>query len=231
MKKLLFVILCLFGTFPFNSAWSGTDTKIMVLGDSLSAGYGLPPQSGWVNLLERRLQSQSAGYKVINASISGEITLGGRKRIEQALKNNKPDIVIVALGANDGLQGRSISSIYENLEAIILTCKQYNATPLLISMQLPPNYGISYTQKFRDIYPRLAKNQQLQLAPFLMEGFGDQTGFFQADGIHPTAQAQEKMLDNIWPALVSVLKSQQTQASTASKNLIDGTDTTTGLLH
>ena len=202
----------------------------MVLGDSLSAGYGLPPESGWVNLLERRLQSQPANYKVINASISGEITLGGRKRIEQALKNNEPDIVIVALGANDGLQGRSISSIYENLEAIILICKQHNVTPFLISMRLPPNYGISYTQKFRDIYPRLAKDQQLQLAPFLMEGFGDQTGFFQADGIHPTAQAQEKMLDNIWPALVSVLKLRQTQAPATNKNPSDEIDTTTGLL-
>lgn len=115
-------------------AWSGNAIKIVVLGDSLSAGYGLPVESGWVNLLAQRLQSQPTEYKVLNASISGEITLGGRKRIKQILKNNKPDIVIIALGANDGLQGRSISSIYENLEAIILTCKQYNAIPFLISM-------------------------------------------------------------------------------------------------
>lgn len=181
----------------------------MVLGDSLSAGYGLPPGAGWVNLLERRLQSQSPDYRVINISISGEITLGGRNRIKQALKDHAPDIVIVALGANDGLQGRSVTSIYENLEAIILTCKRYNVIPLLIGMQLPPNYGISYTQKFRDIYPRLAQDQQLQLAPFLMEGFGDQPELFQADGIHPTIQAQEKMLDNVWPALVAVLGSIQ----------------------
>ncbi len=181
----------------------------MVLGDSLSAGYGLPPGAGWVNLLERRLQSQSPDYRVINISISGEITLGGRNRIKQALKDHVPDIVIVALGANDGLQGRSVTSIYENLEAIILTCKRYNVIPLLIGMQLPPNYGISYTQKFRDIYPRLAQDQQLQLAPFLMEGFGDQPELFQADGIHPTIQAQERMLDNVWPALVAVLGSIQ----------------------
>lgn len=196
----------------------------MVLGDSLSAGYGLPSGSGWVHLLEQRLQNQSTDYKVINVSISGEITLGGRKRIEQALKNNEPDIVIVALGANDGLQGRSISSIYENLEAIILTCKQYNATPLLISMQLPPNYGISYTRKFHDIYARLAKDQRLQLAPFFMEGFGDRPEFFQPDGIHPTVQAQEKMLDNIWPTLMSVLKSRQAQLSIPNPpNQIDTT--------
>lgn len=206
MKKLLFVILCLFSIFSLSSAWSGTGASIIVLGDSLSAGYGLPPGAGWVNLLERRLQSQSPDYRVTNISISGEITLGGRNRIEQALKDHVPDIVIIALGANDGLQGRSITSIYENLEAIILACKRYNATPLLVGMQLPPNYGISYTQKFRDIYPRLARDQQLQLAPFLMEGFGDQSIFFQADGIHPTIQAQEKMLDNIWPALTAVLE-------------------------
>lgn len=185
----------------------------MVLGDSLSAGYGLPPGTGWVNLLERRLQSQFPDDSVINISISGEITLGGRNRIEQALKDHVPDIVIVALGANDGLQGRPISSIYENLEAIILTCKRYNATPLLVGMQLPPNYGISYTQKFRDIYSRLAQDQQVQLVPFLMEGFGDQPEFFQADGIHPAIQAQKKILDNIWPALAKVLKSRQTPAT------------------
>lgn len=197
----------------------------MVLGDSLSAGYGLPPGTGWVNLLERRLQNQSPDYRVINISISGEITLGGRNRIEQALNDHAPDIVIVALGANDGLQGRSIPSIYENLEAIILTCKRYNATPLLVGMQLPPNYGISYTQKFRDIYPRLAQNQQLQLTPFLMEGFGDQPESFQADGIHPTIQAQQKMLDNIWPALTAVLKS--IRAPVASEESTDKTSTET----
>jgi len=198
----------------------------MVLGDSLSAGYGLPPGAGWVNLLERRLQNQSPDYRVINISISGEITLGGRNRIEQALNDHVPDIVIIALGANDGLQGRSITSIYENLKAIILTCKRYNATPLLVGMQLPPNYGISYTQKFRDIYPRLAQDQQLQLASFLMEGFGDRPELFQADGIHPTIQAQEKMLDNVWPALAAVLKSIRapvTNNESASKTNMETT--------
>jgi len=226
MKKLLFVILYLFSIFSLSSAWSGTGTSIMVLGDSLSAGYGLPPGAGWVNLLEQRLQNQSPDYRVINISISGEITLGGRNRIEQALNDHVPDIVIIALGANDGLQGRSITSIYENLKAIILTCKRYNATPLLVGMQLPPNYGISYTQKFRDIYPRLAQDQQLQLASFLMEGFGDRPELFQADGIHPTIQAQEKMLDNVWPALAAVLKSIRapvTSNESASKTNMETT--------
>lgn len=220
----MFAILCLLVIYPFSSARSDTTIKIAVLGDSLSAGYGLPAESGWVNLLAQRLQlrsqlqshPQSTKYKVLNASISGEITLGGRKRIKQILENNQPDLVIIALGANDGLQGRSITSIYENLEAIILACKRYKAIPFLISMQLPPNYGISYTRKFHDIYAQLAKNQQIQLAPFLMEGFGDQPEFFQADGIHPTVQAQEKMLDNIWPALISVLQSGQISSEQTS---------------
>lgn len=200
----------------------------MVLGDSLSAEYGLPSGTGWVNLLEQRLQSQSPDYKVINVSISGETTLGGRNRIERVLKDHIPDIVIVTLGANDGLQGRSIPSIYENLEAIILACKRHNTTPLLVGMQLPPNYGISYTQKFRDIYSHLAQNQHLRLTPFLMEGFGDQPAFFQPDGIHPTITAQERMLDNIWPVLISALQSLRTQAAGSNGQPTGKTGATTG---
>ncbi len=182
----------------------------MVLGDSLSTGFGLPPKSGWVDLLEQRLQAQSPDHKVINISISGEVTLGGRKRIEQALNTHQPDIVIIALGGNDGLRGNPIQSIYDNLEAIILTCKQYNAAPLLAGMQLPPNYGTTYTQKFRDIYPRLAQQHQLQLVPFLLEGFGDRREFFQADGIHPTIQAQKKIFENVWPVLAPMVELLQT---------------------
>ncbi len=194
----------------------------MVLGDSLSTGFGLPPRAGWVNLLEERLQSQSPDYGVINISISGEITLGGRKRIEQALTTHQPDIVIIALGGNDGLRGSSIQSIHDNLEAIILTCKQYNAIPLLAGMQLPPNYGITYTRRFRDIYPRLAQQYQLPLVPFLLEGFGDQRDFFQADRIHPTIQAQERILENVWPILISVLESLPASSNDT------GSDTKTG---
>jgi acyl-CoA thioesterase-1 len=218
MKKFLLIILSLFGTFTYISAWSGTGVTVMVLGDSLSTGYGLPPESGWVSLLKQRLKAQSPSHEVINISISGEITLGGRSRIEKALKTHQPDIVIVALGGNDGLQGKSIRSIYNNLEAIILTCKKYNAAPLLAGMQLPPNYGISHTRRFRDIYLRLAEQYQLQLVPFLLEGFGDQRKFFLADGIHPNAQAQEMILENVWPVLASMLKSLQNQVENTDIN-------------
>lgn len=177
----------------------------MVFGDSLSAGYGLPQDAGWVSLLKKRLQTQSQA-NVINKSISGETTLGGRNRIEQALATHRPDIVIVELGANDGLRGAPIDSIRDNLEAIIEACKRHGATVLLTGMQLPPNYGTSYTQKFQDIFSQLAKRHDLKLVPFLMDGFGDKREFFLQDGIHPTAAAQKRIVENIWKVLKTMLK-------------------------
>lgn len=183
----------------------------MVFGDSLSAGYGLPRDAGWVHLLKQRLQTQSQAY-LINNSISGETAAGGRSRIRQALKTHRPDIVIVELGGNDGLRGASIESIFDDLEAIIGACQRNKATVLLAGMQLPPNYGIAYTQKFQDIYPQLAKRHGLKLVPFLLDGFGDKRELFQADGIHPTAQAQEKIVENVWKVLKTMLKPQQALA-------------------
>lgn len=138
--------------------------------------------------------------------------MGGRKRIEQALKTHHPHIVIVELGGNDGLRGASIDSIRDNLEAIIETCRRNKVAVLLTGMQLPPNYGMAYTQKFQDIYPQLAKRHGLKLVPFLLDGFGNKQEFFQADGIHPNAQAQEKIVENVWKVLKTMLKPQQTVA-------------------
>lgn len=183
----------------------------MVFGDSLSAGYGLPQEAGWVNLLKKRLPTQSQ-TQLINNSISGETAMGGRNRIEKALKIHRPDIVILELGGNDGLRGASIESIRENLEAIIEACQRNNAMVLLAGMQLPPNYGIAYTQKFQDIYAQLAKRHRLKLVPFLLDGFGDKREFFQADGIHPNANAQQKIVENVWKVLRTMLKSQPTIA-------------------
>jgi len=222
MKKFLLIVGWLFVTSGSHPAWSATGIKIMILGDSLSVGYGLPPNSGWVDLLRQRLQTQLSSHEVINISISGEITLGGRKRIEQALATHNPAIVVIALGGNDGLQGRSIQSIYDNLETIVLTCKQHNAVPLLVGIQLPPNYGISYTRKFRDIFPRLAQHHQLQLVPFMLEGFGEHREFFLADGIHPNELAQEKIMENIWPTLASLLESMQTLVEYKKSNIKTG---------
>lgn len=195
---------------PSRPAAADTAT-IMVFGDSLSAGYGLPQEAGWVSLLKNRLQTKSQA-NIINKSISGETALGGRNRIEKELKTHRPDIVIIELGGNDGLRGASIESIRNNLEAIIEACKRSNAAVLLAGMQLPPNYGITYTQKFQDIYPQLAKRHNVKLVPFLLDGFGNKREFFQSDGIHPTAQAQEKIVDNVWRVLETMLKTQESVA-------------------
>lgn len=193
----------------FSSSSPGTDTTallktattVMVFGDSLSSSYGIPSEAGWVNLLKKRLQIQSSSYQVINASVSGETTLGGRNNIEQALKNHRPNIVIIELGANDGLRGLSTKSAYENLESIIKVCQRNQITVLLVGMRLPPNYGITYTKQFQDIYLQLAKYHRLRLVPFLLENFGDKPEYFQEDGLHPNTQAQEKILENVWKEL------------------------------
>jgi len=198
------------GAAAMPAAPPAATATIMVFGDSLSAGYGLPQDAGWVSLLKRRLQTQQA--YLINNSISGETASGGRNRIEQALKTHRPDIVILELGGNDGLRGASIQSIRDDLEAIIEACQRNKATVLLAGMQLPPNYGIAYTQKFQDIYPELAKRHGLKLVPFLLDSFGDKREFFQADGIHPTAHAQERIVENVWKVLRTMLKSQRAVA-------------------
>ncbi len=213
MKKIL-IILCFLFTASQSGAGMSTDTTtIMVLGDSLSTSYNMPTEAGWVNLLRQRLRAYSPDYQVINISISGETTLGGRNRIDQAIQNHQPNIVMIGLGGNDGLRGSPITNIYDNLEAIIKTCLQNNITVILLGMQIPPNYGITYTQKFRNIYPRLAEHYQLELVPFLLAGFGDNRDFFQSDGIHPNILAQELIVENVWTVLSSLLHTEKIAAS------------------
>jgi acyl-CoA thioesterase-1 len=202
MKKSFLILILLFISITPATAWP---KNIMVFGDSLSASYGMQVEAGWVALLTQRLQSKFSDHQIVNASISGETTLGGRNRIEQALKTHRPEIVILELGANDGLRGASIQSIYENLETIIKICQQNNARVLLIGMQLPPNYGKNYTQKFQAIFHQLAENYQIELIPFLLAGFGEKHEFFQADGIHPNEIAQKEIVENVWKALESML--------------------------
>lgn len=186
---------------------------VLVFGDSLSANYGIPMEAGWVALLAHRLQSHDTHYQIINASISGETTLGGRNRIEQALAAHRPDIVILELGANDGLRGAPIKSIYENLAAIIEICLMHNAHVLLTGMQLPPNYGHTYTQKFQAIFPNLAENYSIKLVPFLLAGFGEKREFFQSDGIHPNEIAQQKITENVWEVLQTMVNTDHVSTS------------------
>jgi acyl-CoA thioesterase-1 len=185
-------------------AW-GRQPVILVMGDSLSSGYGLPQGTGWVDLLQRKLVAEKFDYRVVNASISGETTLGGRNRLEPALREHKPGIVLLALGANDGLRGQSIDSMRANLGAMARAGRNAGARVLLIGMRIPPNYGPQYTQKFHAAFAQVARREKLPLVPFLLEGFADERDMFQADGIHPAPAAQSKMLDNIWPQLKPLL--------------------------
>ena len=179
---------------------------LLVYGDSLSAGYGLPKDKAWVSLLAERLKQQRIDYTVANASISGETTLGGLKRINATLAQHQPAIVVLALGANDGLRGHNVEAIRQNLEAIIEACRISKSRVVLIGMRLPPNYGSAYAGKFHAVYLDIAKKHKLPLAPFLLDGFGDKPEWFQADGIHPAMRAQPVMLDTVWKTLAPLLK-------------------------
>lgn len=179
---------------------------LVVLGDSLSAAYGLEQKQGWVTLLEQRLRQRCPECRLINASISGETTAGGRSRIDALLKHHHPDILIVELGGNDGLRGLPIMAITANLDAILTAARRSGARVLLLGMRLPPNYGPRYTRKFQGVYQHLADKHDVTLVPFLLAGLEDDRDMFQADGIHPVAAAQDIILENVWPALEKMLR-------------------------
>jgi acyl-CoA thioesterase I len=185
---------------------AGMAATILVYGDSLSSGYGVPQGAGWAALLQQRLNEEKLDYKVVNASISGETTLGGKNRIAAALAMHQPAIVILALGANDGLRGQSLEAMQSNLESMIATCRKRNAKVLLIGMRLPPNYGAAYTEKFRRAFDDIARRRGLPTVPFLLEGFAETPRLFQPDGIHPTVPAQPIMLNNVWQSLRPMLR-------------------------
>ncbi len=187
-------------------AAASSAATLLVLGDSLSTGYGLPREQGWVQLLEQRLRAEKLDYKVVNASISGETTVGGRNRIDALLKAHRPALVILELGANDGLRGATPESIRRNLEAISDACRSANARVLLVGIRLPPNYGREYTEKFQDLFTAVARSRKLPLVPFLLDGFPENRELFQDDGIHPTAAAQPLMLETVWKELRPLLK-------------------------
>ncbi|WP_322030075.1 arylesterase [Paraburkholderia sp. J76] len=181
--------------------------NIVVLGDSLSAEYGLPRDTGWVALLRQRLASERIDYNVANASISGDTTSGGLTRLPLVMQRIKPAIVIVELGANDALRGVPLATTESNLRAIVGQIRKGGAKPVLIGMYVPPNYGPDYTRDFHAIYERLAKDMNVPLVPFLLAGLADKPELFQADQIHPTERAQSLLLDNVWPTLKPLLGS------------------------
>ena len=185
---------------------SAAERSILVVGDSLSAAYGIPRQKGWVALLEERLKREQKDYSVVNASISGETTGGGRVRLKPLLDKYQPGIVILELGANDGLRGMPVAEIKGNLAASIREAQVVNARVLLVGVKLPPNYGEDYTRGFDAMFGELAKTYRTALVPFLLEDFAGKPEFFQPDRIHPTANAQPLMLERVWRALRPLLK-------------------------
>ena len=185
---------------------AGKAPTILVYGDSLSAEYGLPRGAGWAALMEQRLKQLKLNYSVANVSISGETTAGGAGRINAELARIRPAIVIIELGGNDGLRGLALAATRANLESMIEAASKSGARVLLCGMQLPPNYGRDYTERFRAMYGELAKRHKVALLPFFLEGIGERREMFQSDGIHPVAEAQPRILDNVWAELAPLLK-------------------------
>ncbi len=185
-------------------AWA-QPPAVLVLGDSISAAYGIDSAAGWVALLRQRLAGTQPAYRVINASVSGDTTRTGLNRLGAALEQYQPSVVIVELGGNDGLRGLSFAEIEANLTGIIDMSQQRGAKVLLTGLRLPPNYGSVYTKHFDALFQRLADSQGVALVPRLLENIDDRPALMQADGIHPNAAAQARILDNVWSGLRSLL--------------------------
>lgn len=221
MKGFIWMALLLLWLTAAGSALAQSPRQtILVIGDSLSAEYGLARDTGWVSLLARRLADlsrtaagQKAGtaprtegqYSVVNASISGETTSGGRTRLPTLLQQHRPAIVVLQLGANDGLRGLPLSTLRDNLQAMIVASQAAGARVLLVGMRIPPNFGRDYTERFHDTFAQLAREKKTAYVPFLLEGFAADMALFQADRIHPNERAQARILDNVWPSLRPLL--------------------------
>ncbi len=200
--------MCLWFTWPAAAAPEAPHPKplILVYGDSLSAGYGIAVDKGWVTLLANRLQHEGYGFQVVNASVSGETTTGGLARFPHVLSAHAPTIVIVELGANDGLRGLPLETTRTNLEAIVSLASGDKRSVVLAGMRMPPNYGERYTTGFAAVFRDLARRHHASLVPFLLEGVADRPALMQADGLHPNERGQSIVLDNVWPVLKPLLQ-------------------------
>ena len=201
LKIYLFLLL----TIVISDVYAQQPTKVLVMGDSLSAGYGIDIEKSWVSLLEKELTKKN-DVQIINASVSGETSSGGNNRLGALLNEHKPDIVILELGGNDALRGQPLKLLEKNLQAMIDSSKKNNAEVLLTGMQIPPNYGARYSNQFKELYPKLAEKNNIALVPFLLEGIGGKPELMQRDGIHPTAEAQPIIVNNVKPALEKMLQ-------------------------
>ncbi len=198
--------IILFLEFLVIVAPASAEPTLLVLGDSLSASYGIDTKRGWVTLLQHRMQQKGYRYKLVNASISGDTSAGALARLPKTLQRNKPTIIIVAIGGNDGLQGLPLGEMKKNLSRIIALGKKQGATVLLLGIRLPPNYGPAYTDVFHKTYKQVARQNRVPLVPRFLQGVAGNSELMQLDGVHPRAEGQPRMLDNIWPRLKLMLK-------------------------
>jgi acyl-CoA thioesterase-1 len=208
MSRVIAILLCLSVTLSAAAARAAAVGKpvILVYGDSISAGYGIAVEQGWVNLLSLRLRHAGYGLQVVNASVSGETTTGGLARLPRALAAHDPHYVIIELGANDGLRGLPLDTTRTNLDAMISLVAKQNRRVLVLGMRMPPNYGERYTHGYAAIYAELARHHHVALVPFLLEGVADRPALMQADALHPNEHGQPILLDNVWPVLEALLR-------------------------
>ena len=205
--------------------WSGSpaladEPRLLVFGDSLSAAYSIPLEASWPALLQQRLEAHGHPHRVINASISGETSGGGLQRLPAALERHNPDWLLLQLGANDGLRGQSPEAIYKNLRQMVVLAQQSGAQVVLLGILLPPNYGPLYQERFHTVYRRLASEYDLPLLPFLLEGVALDPTLMQDDGLHPTAAAQPRILDNVWEVLEPLLQHCKRAVQQASQQAL-----------
>jgi acyl-CoA thioesterase-1 len=210
MNKILRLLLLL--SFSWSFTWpvssSASSPKLLVVGDSLSAGYGVTTELRWVTLLTQRLEKHCGSFNVVNASISGDTSKGGLSRLPALLTNHQPDIVVIELGGNDGLRGIAIKTMRQNLQQMVSLAKQAKALVLLLGVRLPANYGEDFINAFHQVYYDVAKAESVPLVPFFLQDVALNRQLMQADGIHPNDKAQPILLDNVWPALRSMITDQ-----------------------
>jgi acyl-CoA thioesterase-1 len=205
MRLLAFLFAWLLAMPALGASGDMRAPVLLVVGDSISAGYGLAAGESWVGLLAARLEKEGYSEQVVNASISGDTTAGGRARLPALLREHRPEVVMIELGGNDALRGGNLDATRANLDAMVKDAKDAHAKVLLVGMKVPPNYGSGYARRFEQVFEDVAKSRRVPVVPYLFEGFGEDLSQFQPDRIHPKAEAEPKILANVWPALVPLL--------------------------
>ncbi len=205
LRRFLLLLLLIVSVGPVTHADGVEAPRLLVLGDSLSAGYGIDRATGWVELLRARLEEEGYPHRVVNASISGDTSRGGRERLPKLLERHRPTVVVIELGGNDGLRGIGAEELTANLAAMVETARGAGARILLVGMRLPPNYGPTFTERFHAVYQEVADAHGTARVPFLLEGVALRAEWMQPDGLHPRAEGQPTMLENIWPELQPLL--------------------------